>query len=496
VEKVTKKTQKIISATLDGFVAKKVEVESSFIKALPGFSIVGLGSQSIQESKERVKSALLNNGFSFPPLKIVINLSPSDLKKEGSHFDLPIALSILFYDKEFDFSQYLVLGELGLDGKLKDTNSIFPIILSLKPKKVIVPLESAKKISKIPNVEIYAFSHISEFEKFKPKKVQKSELKYSYIKINGKKYYYMENFELDFKDVLGQNKAKEAALISVAGFHNILLEGSPGVGKSMIVNRMRYILPPMSLEEILEVEKIRAMEGKEVEFKPLRPFRAPHYSSTRAAIFGGGSKGAKIGEVALANKGMLFFDELPYFQKDVLENLRNPLEDKKVLISRVNAKIEYESDFLFASAMNPCPCGNLLSKDKECRCSDLEIRRYKNKISEPLYDRIEIYHQMIEDEDTDTISSKKMFEKVLIAFEIQRGEFNSRLKEDYKFNLEADAYDILKMAIKRFALSKRSEFNVLKVAKTIANLEKRNKIKKEDLIKSLSFRRRGNESSF
>jgi magnesium chelatase family protein len=187
---------------------------------------------------------------------------------------------------------------------------------------------------------------------------------------------------------------------------------------------------------------------------------------------------------------MLFFDELPYFQKDVLENLRLPLQDKKVLISRVNSKIEYETDILFAAAMNPCPCGNLLSLYKECRCTELEIKRYKNRISEPLYDRIDIYLQLNEDESKDTISSKKLFEKVLIAFEMQKGKFNANLPENYKFDLSNDAYDILKKAVKNFALSKRSEFNTLKVAKTIANLDKRDKIKKEDILKALSFRRR------
>jgi len=493
VEKITQKTKKINSATLDGFIAKKVEVESSFTKALPGFSIVGLGSQSIQESKERVKSALLNNEFEFPPLKITINLSPSDLKKEGSHFDLPIALSILYHNRDINLDEYLVLGELGLDGRIKDTNSIFPIILSLKPKKVIIPKDSLKKVSKIPGVEIYPFSHIKEFNEFNPKKAKNDEFKYDFIKINGKKYYFSSKFELDFKDVIGQSSAKEAALIAAAGFHNILFEGSPGVGKSMIINRLRYIMPPMSLEEILEVEKLKAIEGKEVDFSPIRPFKSPHYSATRASIFGGGSRGAKIGEIAFANKGILFFDELPQFQKDILENLRGPLQDKKVLISRVNSKIEYETDILFAAAMNPCPCGNLLSQ-KECRCTDLEIRRYKNRISEPLYDRIEIYHQMLEDEDTSTISSKEMFEKVLVAFEMQKGKFNANLPENYQFNLENEAREILNKAIKNFHLSKRSEFNILKVAKTIANLNKRDKIKKEDLLKALRFRRRGNEA--
>jgi len=189
----------------------------------------------------------------------------------------------------------------------------------------------------------------------------------------------------------------------------------------------------------------------------------------------------------------LFFDELPYFQKDILENLRLPLQDRKMLISRVNSKIKYETDILFAAAMNPCPCGNLLS-EKECRCTDLEIRRYKNRISEPLYDRIEIYHQMIEDNERDTISSKEMFDRVLIAFEMQEGKFNANLPENYEFNIENDARDVLNKAIRNFSLSKRSKFNILKVAKTIANLDKRKKIKKLDILKALKFRRRGNET--
>jgi magnesium chelatase family protein len=270
-----------------------------------------------------------------------------------------------------------------------------------------------------------------------------------------------------------------------------LFEGSAGVGKSMIINRLRYILPPMSLEEILETQKVNAFENREIDFQPVRPFRMPHHSSSKPAIFGGGSRGAKMGEIALANHGILFFDEFPYFNKDVLENLRLPLQEGKILISRVNNKIEYNINILFAAAMNPCPCGNLLSK-KECRCTDLEIKRYKNRISEPLIDRIDLYLQMSEDEDTSTISSKEMFQKVLVAFEkqIKRGYFNSRLPENWEFNIQKDAREILDKAILNFNLSKRSEFKILKVAQTIADIENYDKINKKAILEALNFRKR------
>jgi len=484
------KTKKINSAIFD-VITKEVEVETTFIKALPGFSIVGLASSAVQESKERIKAALLNNDFEFPPLKIIVNLSPANLPKNSTVLDLPIALGILLQNRDIDLSEYLILGELGLDGSIKETPDIFSIVLGSRYKKIITAKSIAEKLSIIPEIEVYGFENISEFFDLKFKPINPTKLKYKHIEVNNKKYYYLNKFALDFKDVKGQNTAKRVALISAAGMHNILLEGSPGVGKSMIINRLKYILPPMSLEEILETQKINALEGKEIDFKPLRPFRMPHHSSSKPAIFGGGSKGSKIGEIALANNGILFFDELPHFNKDVLENLRLPLQEGKILISRVNNKIEYNVNILFASAMNPCPCGNLLSK-KECRCTDLEIKRYKNRISEPLIDRIDLYLQMSEDSDTSTISSKEMYQKILIAFEKQmkRGYFNAKLPENYEFKIESDAREILDKAIINFNLSKRSEFKILKVAQTIADLENYDKINKKAILEALNYRKR------
>lgn len=367
----------IKSASLETIEAHIVNVEATFTKGLPSFTIVGLISTSIQESKDRVKSALLTNDFKFPPLKITVNLAPSEIKKKGSHFDLAIALQICFYDnKNSLFDDFYIFGELGLDGKIKDTNSIFPIVLSLSKqkniKKVLVCDETAVKISKIPELEIHVVNTLSEAIEFFSSKENKkffknSSLDYKFLKHKEEKYYYKQEYDLDFLDVIGQDMAKYAALISAAGNHNLLMEGSPGCGKSMIAKRIKYIMPPMNLEEILEKAKLMALDFKDIDFSPTRSFRSPHNSSTKSSIFGGGSQNAKIGEVALSNNGILFFDELPHFSKSILEALREPLEDNKILISRVNTKIEYETKFTFISAMNPCPCGNLLSSIKECR---------------------------------------------------------------------------------------------------------------------------------
>jgi len=481
------KTKKINSAIFDG-VVKLVEVETTFIPALPSFSIVGLASSAVQESKERIKAALLNNNFTFPPLKIITNLSPANLPKKSTALDLPIALTILLQNSDIDLSEYLVLGELGLDGTIKETNDIFAIVLGSGYKKVIVPNSIASQIAQIPDIEVYGFDNINQFFDMKFKQTKPKKLKYKFIEVNNKKYFYNDKFGLDFKDVKGQVVAKRVALISAAGMHNVLFEGSAGVGKSMIINRLQYILPPVSLDELLEIEKQNSLENKEITFNPKRPFRCPHHSSSKAAIFGGRNS---IGEIALANNGILFFDELPQFRKDILEDLRLPLQENKLLISRVDSKIEYKTKILFAAAMNPCPCGNLLS-NKECRCTEIEIKRYKNRISDPLLDRIDLYLQMTEDNDDSVITSKEMFTKVLKAFErqIKRGYLNSRLPENWEFDIENDAKDILEKAVNNFNLSKRSKFKILKVAQTIADLENYDKINKKAVLEALSYRRR------
>jgi len=375
--------KRLLCATFEGGATKEVEVEASFLKALPSFSIVGLASNSIQEAKERVKAALLASGFTFPPLKITVNLAPSDIKKSGSHFDLAIALLIALQKEKIEFKDFFVFGELGLDGRVKDTQTIFPMVLDLAKKdiKVLAPKDSCDKLANIPGIELYGIETLQEAIDFFKSGSQspypaKSFLSKS-LEIEGKEYFYETDYPLDFCDVKGQEHAIRAALIAAAGCHNILLEGTPGAGKSMIAKRLRYILPPMSHKEVLASAKLEALDGKEPTFKAYRAFRSPHHSSTKASIFGGGSRQARMGEVALAHLGILFFDELPHFPKSVLEALREPLQDYRVLVSRVNTKVTYPTRFLFVAAQNPCPCGNLFSRTKECRCTDYEIKRYK-----------------------------------------------------------------------------------------------------------------------
>jgi len=414
-------------ATLEGVNAREVEVEATFTKGLPGFTVVGLANSDIQEAKERVKSALLVNAFVFPPLKITIGLSPSEIKKSGSHFDLPLALLIALNKKSFDEEGLFVFGELGLDGRVKSSSMIFPIILSLKEqgviKRAIVPKEAIAYLSHISGVDFIAVETLNEAILLLGKgefsaNVKKFDYDAKAFVLDNIAYYYEEKYESNFCDVKGQMIAKRAALIAAAGMHNLFMEGNPGCGKSMIAKRLKDILPPIQEEELLSIAKHQFLDGQTPSFKAIRPMRNPHHTATSASIFGGGSGQARIGEVALANNGILFFDEIPHFSKQVLEAMREPLSDGKVHIARVNAKIEYEADIMFIAAQNPCPCGNLLSKVKSCRCSEMEIKRYANKLSDPFLDRIDLFVVMQEVQSTDKadVTSEAMHKAVIEAF--------------------------------------------------------------------------------
>ena len=499
---------RLISASLDGVNAKVIEVEATFTKGLPAFSIVGLVSNDIQEAKERAKSALLTNNFKFPPLRITINLSPSDIKKSGTHFDLSMALLVALYQHKIEENGLFVFGELGLNGKVKSSSTLFPIILSLKEQgileRAIVPKEAMHYLSYITGVHFIAVNTLEETIKIIKNRefdrvIQRFDYKAENLIIDGTKYYYNSSIENNFYDIKGQSVAKRASLIACAGMHNFIMEGNPGCGKSMIAKRLQDILPPLLEEEILSIAKHQFLDGVIPNFEAKRPIRSPHHTATTSSIFGGGSYKAKIGEVALAHNGILFFDELPHFPKNILEALREPLQDRKVNISRVNSKIEYEADIMFVAAMNPCPCGNLLSKKKVCRCSEREIKRYKNRLSDPFLDRIDIFviMQEINQRDSSDITSEEMREKVNSAFMQQkrRGQtrLNGKLNEsevDKFCKLSPDAQNILFLAIEKFGLSHRSLVSIKKVSRTVADLENTDIIEKRHILEALSYRRR------
>jgi len=499
---------RLTCATLEGVNAQVIEVEATFTKGLPGFAVVGLASSDIQEAKERTKSALLTNEFVFPPLKITVNLSPSDLKKSGTHLDLAMALLIAMHKTVIDEEGLFVFGELGLDGKVKTSSMLFPLVLSLKEqgliKRAIVPKESISYLNHISGVDFIAVESLSEaIEILKSKNFKANVQAFSYESesfiVKEIPYYFECKYESDFLDVKGQSVAKRASLIAAAGMHNFLMEGNPGCGKSMIAKRIKNILPPLFEEEILSIAKHQFLDGVTPNFSALRPIRSPHHTATSASIFGGGSSVAKIGEVALAHKGILFFDELPHFSKAVLEALREPLQDKKVHIARVNAKVEYEADIMFVAAQNPCPCGNLLSKNKSCRCSEVEIKRYQNKLSDPFLDRIDLFvvMQEVDVADKGDISSAQMHQEVLKAFKKQkkRGQIrlNGKLTEEEIERyclLDSDASTILDNAISKFGLSHRSIASVKKTGRTIADLNTHGLIEKSDILEALSYRRR------
>lgn len=483
-----------------------IDVESVFTRGLPSLSIVGLPNSAIKESIERIRATLLNCNFTLPAKKITINLSPSGVPKKGSHFDLAIALLILLQDEELE--EFFVVGELGLDGSIKSTSELFSLLLFLSTKckkaRVIVPQSIAPKASMIPNLEIFSLSHLHEaVEFFKEKNYEKFRFSKTHplfskpLHIGEEIFIPNDNFELNFLDVKGQERAKRACLIAALGMHNILFEGSPGSGKSMCAKRLVDIMPPQNLDEILLQNAYLSLDAKDCELTQQRPFRHPHHSSTRASIFGGGTVNAKIGEVALANGGVLFFDEFPHFSKQIIESLREPLEDYQIQISRVNSKITYQTKFIFVAAQNPCPCGNLFSRNLNCECSESEIKRYKNRISAAILDRIDLYVAMDETnlEDRASSSSEQMSRSVLRGFIFgrKRGqkEFNGKLKdEDLKHFciLDKEAEEVLKLALSRFKLSQRAYNKILKLARTIADLEESELIGKAHILEAVSFR--------
>lgn len=499
--------KKLLCATAYGVGAKIIQVEATFSRGLPAFVISGLAGSSIQEAKQRVQGALAHNNFQSLNFKITINLSPSDLSKNGSHFDLPIALLVALQKQDIELENWFAFGELGLDGYIKNTNTIYPLLLEIsksnpnneKQINVLLPKEGEKLYSNIPNLNIYYATDLMDaiaILKNPTNKAKQYEFSFKSVEILGEKYYYDDDFALDFSDVKGQIVAKRAALIACAGMHNIVFEGSPGCGKSMIAKRMRYILPPISFGEMCECASINALNNAKNAYTALRPFRNPHQSSSNASILGSVLQNdAKPGEISLAHNGILFFDELLNFQKTALESLREPLENDELSISRVNIKVTYPASVLFVGAMNPCPCGNLYSISKECRCKDMEIRKYRNKLSEPLRDRIDLFIKMDESKNDERVSSKELFSSVIRAFRAQKGRGQIKLNgklDDSEIErfcaLNGAEAELLDLATQRYGLSYRGRQKILKVARTIADLQDCKDIAKEHLLEALSYR--------
>ena len=471
------------------------------------FNIVGLGDTAISESRERVRSAIKNSGYDLLPKRIVVNLSPADLRKEGTGFDLPVALALLSangYITESKLEDMMIVGELSLDGQVKGVDGIINSVITAMEngiKGIIVPYENREEASIIKGVDVYPVKNLRECVEF-------FNGEYKIERYEGNYNIEESSFNIDFKEVKGQERAKRGMEIAAAGGHNFMMVGSPGSGKSMLAKRIITILPEMSEEEIIESTKIYSISGmlnKKKNIITERPFRTPHHTSSDVAIIGGG-RFPKPGEISLAHNGVLFLDEFGEFSKSVVEVLRQPLEDKVVSVSRALSTVEFPADFILIAASNPCPCGYLYEDGnsvKSCVCSPFQVQNYQKKISGPILDRMDMYieikkipeEKLFQFEEGE--SSVEIRKRVESARAVQKERYGSirtnssmtqaEIKKYCKLGSESE--ELLKSAARNLGLSGRGFDKILKVARTIADIENSKNIEQEHLIEALGYRK-------